>query len=62
MSARIEIVIDPKTGEVTYEVSGMPGTGCTDITSALSRGQEVLDEGLTEEYWTPQGEPAYIGQ
>ena len=64
MAARIEIVINPKTGTVEFEVSGMPGTGCTDITEALAKamGGRVLDEQLTQEYYTSQDLPAYTGE
>jgi len=57
----IYIVIDPKTGKVEYEVNGVVGESCTDITNVLARGHEVEEERLTEEYYTPAEEPAYIG-
>ena len=56
----VHVIIDPDTGEVEFEVNGVLGGKCTDITAALTKGQEVLDEKLTEDYYTPQEEPAYV--
>lgn len=53
-------VINPKTGQVEYEVNGVVGSSCTDITDVLTTGHEVEDERLTEEYYTPTIMPAYI--
>lgn len=57
---KVIAVFNPKTGEVEYEVNGIIGAKCTDITAVLTQGHEVKDERLTEEYYTPQEEPAYI--
>jgi hypothetical protein len=56
----VEVVFDPATGETTYEVKGMPGTGCTDLTNALTQGKKVLEQELTCEYYTPAERPDYI--
>jgi hypothetical protein len=55
----LHIVIDPKTGKVQYEVEGVLGASCTDITAALTKGHLVEDEQLTEDYFVPGSLPAY---
>lgn len=57
---QVEVVIDPKTREVTFEVKGMMGTGCTDLTNALTQGKQVLEQANTCEYYTPAERPDYI--
>ena len=56
---KVHVIINPKTGEIEYEVEGVMGGACTDITSALAKGQTVKDERLTEDYYSPSIEPAY---
>jgi hypothetical protein len=58
---RLHIVINPKTRQVEFEVEGVVGGACTDITNALVKGHLVQDEKLTEDYYTPSVEPAYVG-
>lgn len=60
MSKRVHIAINPKTGQVEFEVEGVTGSGCTDITQALVKGHLVQDERLTEDFYVPQTEPAYV--
>jgi hypothetical protein len=62
MAKRVHIIINPKTGTVEYEVEGVIGGACTDITSALTKGHQVENEQLTEDYYAPQVEPAYTGE
>jgi hypothetical protein len=62
MAKTVEIIIDPKTGKLEFEVNGVVGESCTDITDVLTRGHEVEDSQLTEEYYTPAEEPAYVGE
>lgn len=57
---QVVVVHDPKTGETSYEVVGMPGTGCTDLTNALTQGKEVTEHHLTSEYCEQQERPDYI--
>lgn len=59
---QVIMVYDPVTKETTYEVSGMPGTGCTDLTNALTQGKQVLQQDLTCEYFTPAERPDFIDQ
>ena len=56
----VEVVIDPKTREVSFEVKGMIGTGCTDLTNALTQGKQVLEQSTTCEYYETQDRPDYI--
>ncbi len=56
----IEAVIDPKTNEITFEIKGMQGTGCTDLTNALTQGKQVLEQTNTCEYYEGQERPDYI--
>jgi hypothetical protein len=60
MSKRVHIAINPKTGQVEFEVEGVMGGACTDITQALVKGHLVQDERLTEDYYSPISEPAYV--
>lgn len=60
MATTVDIIINPKTGEVEYEVSGVMGKSCTDITEVLTAGHEVEDERLTEEYYEVSEQPAYV--
>ena len=62
MAERVEIIINPATGEIEFEVNGVRGTSCTDITKLLSKGSEILQEQLTQEYYTPEELPAWTGE
>jgi len=57
---RLHVIINPKTAQVEFEVEGVLGGACTDITSALTKGQQVLEEQLTEDFFTPSAVPAYL--
>lgn len=59
MAKRLHIIINPKTGVVEYEVEGVMGGACTDITNALTKGHQVQEEQLTEEFYSPSELPAY---
>ena len=59
---QVKVVIDPATGEKTYEVIGMPGTGCTDLTNALTQGTKILQQENTCEYYENAERPDYIDQ
>ena len=60
MAKEVHIIIDPKTGKMEFEVNGVVGESCTDITQVLTRSHEVEDEQLTEDYYTPNSEPVYV--
>lgn len=62
MAAKVHIIINPKTGQVEFEVEGVMGASCTDITKALTKGHVVQDEKLTEDYYVPSTEPAYVDE
>jgi hypothetical protein len=59
---KIHAIINKKTGQAEFEVEGMPGTRCTDITKLLQQGHEVLEEQYTEEYHVPTEMPAYVDE
>ena len=62
MTTTVVVEINPRTGEVTYEVEGMLGGKCTDITSVLSAGKKVVSEELKNEYYDESEKPAYLDQ
>jgi hypothetical protein len=59
---RLHGCINPKTGLVEFEVEGVMGGACTDITNALAKGQQVLEERLTEDFFVPNESPNYINE
>jgi hypothetical protein len=60
MSETVIAIIDPKDGTVKYEVSGVVGGQCEDITSALMQSNEVLEHQRTSEFCDTQDEPDYV--
>ena len=62
MSEQIHVIINPKTGTIEYEVDGVVGTSCTSLTDILKAGHNVVDEQLTQEYYTPEELPAWTGE
>lgn len=50
MQGKVIRTIDVKDGTVSYEVQGVDGTKCTDITDLLTAGTDVEEEHFTEEY------------
>lgn len=61
MSKQVVVVIDPNTSEMEFEVKGVQGGKCTDITEVLTQSNETLDVQHTEEYNVPDVLPEYIG-
>jgi hypothetical protein len=57
---KVVVKIDPKNQEVTYEVEGVMGGKCTDITKLLLANNEEVETQYTEEYCTPEVLPDYI--
>ena len=49
-----------KTGESTFEVNGVEGSACEDITAALTRHNDEVDKQYTEEYHIPDTLPDYV--
>ncbi len=43
------VTIDPENFTIAYEVSGIPGTKCKNITDILMKGKKVLKEQDTAE-------------
>ena len=60
MSERVLVGINPKTGEVTYRVEGVEGTGCTDITDILTQSNETVSVTHTHEYDATEDMPDYV--
>lgn len=58
--ARVVVKINPKNQEREFEVEGMPGTSCEDLTKALIQNHEILEQQYTEEYHSPEYLPDYI--
>lgn len=58
--AKVTVKINPKNAQIEYEVEGMPGTSCEDLTKQLIQNNEVLEQQYTEEYHTPEFLPDYI--
>tara|TARA_Y100000310_G_scaffold320359_1_gene376729 strand:+ start:1066 stop:1266 length:201 start_codon:yes stop_codon:yes gene_type:complete len=58
--AKVIVKVNPSTQEVTYEVEGVMGTKCTDITKALVATNDEVDTQYTAEYCVPEELPDYI--
>jgi hypothetical protein len=58
--AKVLVTINPKTGEVQYQVEGVVGGTCTDITRLLTQHNEVVEQRLTAEFCEPETLPDYI--
>jgi len=58
--AKVIFKLDPKTGERTYEVEGMQGEACSDITKALMESNEVQEHEYTAEFCVPDEMPDYV--
>ena len=58
--AQVTVIIDPKTGEREYQVEGIQGTKCTDITEVLVAANDHVETKYTEEYAEQQELPDYI--
>lgn len=54
------VQIDPQTQKVTYEIEGVVGTKCTDITKALIAANEEVETQFTSEYCVPEELPDYL--
>lgn len=60
--AKVIVRVDPRDGTVSYEVNGVKGEKCEEITSALTRDNEELDKHYTEEYYVPETIPDEISE
>lgn len=59
-SPKVEVIINPKTGEMEFGVEGVLGGKCTDITEVLTQSNEAVDTQYTHEYEVPDVLPDYI--
>ena len=57
--AQVIVCIDKKSGKTTFEVNGIKGESCGDITTQLVAGRAVEDEGVTEEFHYRESLPHY---
>lgn len=57
--SKVIVKINPKKGEAKYEVDGVQGGACTDITKALTEANEVMDYQYTEEFGETEELPDY---
>ncbi len=58
--SQVTVKINPKDGTSTFEVNGVEGTKCEEITEALTRHNEEVDKQYTEEYHIPDTMPDYV--
>lgn len=58
--AKVFVEINPKTGEKSYRVEGLQGTGCADLTKVLMQNNEVLDYQQTSEFCAQETQPDYV--
>lgn len=58
--AKVIVRVNPKTSEVTYEVNGVEGKSCEDVTAAVVRANEEVAKQYTSEYDDTQSLPDYI--
>jgi len=58
--SQVTVIIDPKTGEREYQVEGVQGSKCTDITEVLIAANDHIETQHTEEYAEAQELPDYI--
>ncbi len=57
--AKVTVTINPKDGTAKYDIEGVQGGACEDLTKALMQNNEVLDHQYTEEYCVPEELPDY---
>lgn len=57
--SQVIVCIDPKSGKSTFEVNGIKGESCQEVTAQLVAGREVEDEGVTEEFHYRESLPNY---
>lgn len=57
---RVIIIINPKTQDVTFEIDGVQGSTCKDITEVLMRGMTVKEQKDKIEFTEINRMPAYI--
>jgi len=60
MSQKVTAIINPKTGEVTYEIEGVMGSKCAEVTAAIIASNEKKESQYTSEYEVPDTLPDYI--
>lgn len=57
--ANVIVCIDPKSMKTTFEVNGIKGESCTEVTEQLAAGREIEDQNTTEEFHYRDSLPNY---
>jgi hypothetical protein len=57
---KVIVTINPKTLERKYEVEGVVGGGCEDLTKAIMQHNQVVNHQYTAEYCVPESLPDYV--
>lgn len=57
---QVTIRINKKDASFEVEVNGVQGSGCEDITAALTQNNEVLESQVTAEYHEEEELPDYV--
>jgi len=57
--AQVIVCIDKKSGKTTFEVNGIKGESCQDVTAKLVAGRVIEDENVTEEFHYRDSLPNY---
>ena len=58
--AKCFVIIDPETGDRQYEIEGVGGVACDEITEALEQCNEVIEREYTQEFHNPELLPDYL--
>ena len=59
MTPNVKVLIDPNTMKIVYEVNGVHGESCTEVTALLTKDREIEDSGITEEFHLRDALPQY---
>ena len=59
---KVIIRINPKDFTVSYEIEGIKGEKCTELTDILTRGLEVKEQKYLEEYLSKEELPVFSGE
>ena len=58
--AKVYLTIDPNTGEQKWEIEGVGGVACDEVTKAIEQSNEVIEKQYTHEYSEPEYLPDYL--
>lgn len=60
--AKVFLTIDPKTGEQKWEVQGVSGVACDEVTKAIEQNNEIVEKLYTHEHQLPDVLPEYLSE